>query len=131
MNFETKNNKPTLTLMPAAPIISKRKPTKPTKSQKNQSNRKIENQNKNSKTDFSTFGAYRGKLKMNGTRTPRAKNPNDESLIFEIASKDIGKLIGRAGARINELRNQSNCQVIFFKMAALFLPTLPLPLSVD
>ncbi len=77
------------------------------------------------------FVAHQGKLKMNGTRTPRAKNPNDESLIFEIASKDIGKLIGRAGARINELRNQSNCQVIFFKMAASFLPTLPLPLSVD
>jgi hypothetical protein len=48
----------------------------------------------------------------NQRRGPRPRNPNDERLIFQIASKDTGKLIGRAGSRIKELKEQTGCQVI-------------------
>ena len=33
------------------------------------------------------------------------------SLVTQIASKDVGKLIGRGGATINELRQKSGCRI--------------------
>ena len=35
------------------------------------------------------------------------------NLSFPISSNDTGKLIGRAGSRINELRKATGCKVIF------------------
>ena len=52
-----------------------------------------------------------GSNNNNETKKFRVDPSKTESVVFQIAAKDIGRLIGRGGETIKKLRQNTSCQV--------------------